>query len=791
MLVIRHSLPGRLRVHIPGLLHDQALAETLTQELQQQPGVLGIDTNVRCGSLTASWPPELALRPDIEAWLSTRLQARICPETARTRLLAYTVRWLAKRGAQMGRQADALLNEPADRAACEACGVDQAAHGRHASQDPAPSVAPWWARIGGFLLLTGYLGYVLVREYLLKRPVAAGALSLTGVVAMVAAIPLLRDAWRETVHERRFTIHQFLAFSLLLAIGFGEALTAFEIIYVLSGGRLLEQWVAGRSRREIRKMLALSVKDTWVLVDDAEVQVPLAELSRGTVVVLRTGEKVPVDGEIVQGEAELSEAAITGRAEPMYKTIGAKVYAGSLLERGMLQVRADSVGDETYLARVAALVDASLSQQSPLEQRADELAARLLKLGAWMTLGTLVLTQSIGRAFTVMLVMSCPCSTILAASTAVSAAIHRAARQRMLVKGGVYLEQLAQADTWCFDKTGTLTTEEPEVAEVIAKDPREMLYWAASAEQHNPHALAHAIVGHATSLGIQPRKHGSSEHILGHGVRADVEGRCVLIGNRRLMDDNQIGVGHQDRAAAELHQVGLTAVYVALDGKLLGLLGVRHRLRDGTRETLARLRADGVRRILLISGDEQSVAQGLADNLGLDACHAELLPEEKARTVATLRAELAADGRLAADGSGAQPELGGAPPPQPAHCGIVMIGDGVNDALALSDADIGIAMGAGGSEVAIEVADIALADSDIHKLVALRELSRATLRTADQNYYLAVGTDLIGIVFGAAGLLSPAMGGLIHIVHTLGILANSSRLLVHKPPGRGPAGDPK
>ncbi len=765
-LSIRHSLPGRLRVYLPVLRYNSVLAQAIEAELLQQPGVLRARSNVHCGSLTICSTPEIALRPVVEGVLSVLLQTpvQVKARPRRSTLTSTAILWKRLTAKGSARQPEAPRTE-ADSIACAACHVDQAAHANTSSRRPSKRRAPWWIRIGGFLLLTGYLGYVLIREYLLKRPVATGALSVTGVAALVAAIPLLRDAWRETVQEKRFTIHQFLAFSLLLAIGFGEALTAFEIIYVLNGGRLLEQWVAGRSRRAIGDMLALSVKDAWVLVDGAEVQVPVAELTRGAVVVIRTGEKVPVDGEILEGEAELSEAAITGRAEPVYKTPGAKAYAGSLLEQGMIRVRADSVGGETYLARVAALVDASLAQKSPLEQRADLLAARLLKLGAVMTLGTYVLTQSISRAFTVMLVMSCPCSTILAASTAVSAAVHTAARQRILVKGGVYLEQLAQADTWCFDKTGTLTTEEPEVAEVIARDPRDMLYWAASAEQHNPHALAHAIVSHAASLDIAPRQHSSSEHILGHGVSAEVDGRRVLIGNRRLMEEHGIGVGRHKRAAGDLHKTGLTVVYVAVDGKLLGLLGIRHRLRDGTHETLARLRADGVRRIVLISGDEQTVAQGLADDLGLDACYAELLPEDKARVVAELRAE-----REAETASGSR--RGG---------GIVMIGDGVNDALALSDADIGIAMGAGGSEVAVEVADIALADSDIAKLMAVRELSRTTLRTADQNYYLAIGTDLIGIGFGAAGVLSPAMGGLIHIVHTLGILANSSRLLAHTP----------
>ena len=489
----------------------------------------------------------------------------------------------------------------------------------------------------------------------------------------------------------------------------------------------------------------------------------MAELQRGALLVVRTGEKIPVDGRVEDGEAEVSEAVISGHAEPVYKTPGDSVYAGSYLERGRIAIRAESVGDETYLARVAALVEASLDRKAPLQQRADVLAARLLKLGTLMTIATLVLTRSLTRAFTVMLVMSCPCSTILAASTAVSAAIHNAARRQMLVKGGTALEHLAGARVWCFDKTGTLTTETPEVAEVIADDVPATIRWAASAELHNPHALARAIVAQADALGVEPRQHCTSEHILGQGVKATVDGHRVLLGNARLLEAEGIGARRFEGDAKRLHAQGLTLVYVAIDKQLQGLLGIRHQLRPGVHETLAALRAGGVEHIVLISGDALAPAAALADELDLDACFAELLPEDKARRIAALREE---------------------------RGDVVMVGDGVNDALALSGADIGIAMGAGGSEVAVEVADIAIADSDIRKLAALRELSRATLRTADRNYYFAIGTDAIGIALGAAGVLGPAVGGLIHIVHTAGILANSTRLLAYRPTGDAGAVEP-
>ncbi|WP_462320919.1 heavy metal translocating P-type ATPase [Halochromatium sp.] len=762
MIRIRHSILGRLRLSITDLRYNQSLANELSAALTQLEGVVRVRINPVCGALIINWQRDRALGNEIVAVLSTLLSEPI-PYASPS--------WRRWRHQAVLSSDDS--NTDTDAIACRSC--------RHAGLDNRSmrrARRPWLWRLLGFAFLTGYLGFILVREYLLKRPVASGALSLTGVVALAAALPLLRDAWHETTVEKRFTLHQFLAFSLLLAIGFGEAVTAFEIIYVLAGGRLLELFVAERSRRAIRNMLALSIKDAWVLVDGSELRVPVAELTAGALVVIRSGEKIPVDGSIEDGQAEVSEAVITGRAEPVWKTLGDRVYAGSYLEQGVLRVRAESVGEQTYLARIAALVDAALDQKAPLQRRADLLAARLLTLGTLLTVATFILTRSLSRAFTVMLVMSCPCSTVLAASTAVSAAIHSAARRQILIKGGTALEQVGQARIWCFDKTGTLTTEEPEVAEVVAEDERALMHWAGSAEWHNPHALAHAIVSHAQALGVALQPHSESEHILGHGVKAEVDGSQVLLGNARLLAEQGIDPDPFAEAAERLRAQGLTLVYVALEGKLQGLLGIRHRLRPGAAEAIAQLRAEGVERILLISGDERSVAEGLSRELGLDACYAELLPEDKAEVVRRLRCEHETNRAGGANGAG-----GGG--------GIVMIGDGVNDALALSEADVGIAMGAGGSEVAIEVADIALADSDIQKLVTLRELSSATLRRADQNYALAVGTDLIGIGFGALGRLSAAMGGMIHILHTLGILANSSRLLAFKPTASAASSGPK
>lgn len=717
-LQIRHHISRRIRLRIPRLAYQAALADRLVAGLNEHKAVNSVRCNRACAALVIGYQSTHGFDwSSIEAVIR-----RILGEASSQQIVAVAA---------------------GNQARCRRC----------QSRQSPPALAPqrWWRRLLVFLGLTVYLGYLLVREHLLKRPVASGAVSVTAAVALVAALPLLRDAWHETVIERRFTIHQFLAFSLLLGIGLGEAVTAFEIIYILFGANLLEDAVADRSRRAIRRMLTLSVKDAWVLVEGVELQVPVADLKQHDLVVIRTGSKVPIDGRIEQGHAEVSEAAITGRAEAVYKRAGEAVYAGSFVERGILYVRVEKVGAETYLARIAVLVEEALADKSPMQERADILAARLLRLGTVMTLGTWFVTGSLSRAFTVMLVMSCPCSTILAAATAVSAAIHQATRRQILVKGGVYLERVGQIDCWCFDKTGTLTTETPEVVEVLADDRHALLYWAASAELHNPHPLAQAIMTAARHRGIVLDQHEHSEHILGYGLKASVANRAICLGNLRLMQAEGLDPSPHRVSAERLIERGLTVIYVAVDKTVIGLLGIRHQLRPGVAAALAGLRERGVRHICLVSGDETTVSDGLCRELALDACYSQCLPGEKAEVIERLREQYGA---------------------------VVMVGDGINDAVALSGADIGIAMGAGGSEVAIEVADIALATSDLRQLVALRHLSHATVRTAEQNYALAVGTDLLGIVLGATGILTPAMGGLIHIAHTLGILANSSRLMI-------------
>jgi cation-transporting P-type ATPase C len=613
---------------------------------------------------------------------------------------------------------------------------------------------PLFLQLAILFFVTGFLAFGLIRKFLLKSPLAETPFSITGIAALVSAVPLLSHAARETAARRGLNIYLFLSGACLLAIFMGEALTAMEILWVTGLSIVIEDYVADRSRRAIRETLQIIVRSAFVLVDGVEVEMPVEKIARGDIVVVRAGERIPADGTAVDGEALVDEAHITGRAEPEYRRKGDTLFAGTILCQGLLKIRADRVGEETYLNRMIHLVEESLDNRAPAEQRADVLASRLLLQGTVATVGTFLLTGQAMKALTVLLISACPCATILAASTAVTASLANAARNRIFVKGGLYLEQFGGADCFCFDKTGTVTEETPRVSAVIGPRGRagagKVLELAATAEFRNPHPLARAIVEEAQRAGVDPSAEGVSEFVLGRGVKTQAGRDTILVGSGPFMDESGVDIGRFARAAKKLGAEGSSVIYVACNGRAQGLLGISNSPRAGMQDVLARLRADGVDPIVLVTGDTGQVTRPLGERLGFDRVIPSLLPEEKAREIERLRSE----GRI-----------------------VVMVGDGINDALALSMADIGVAMGAGGAETALEAADIALADSDLRGLVLLRQISRQTLRVIEQNHWLAVSTNVVGIVFGIAGHLAPIAGGILHIVHTLGIMINSSRLL--------------
>ncbi|MCP4114573.1 MAG: cation-translocating P-type ATPase [Desulfobacteraceae bacterium] len=607
-----------------------------------------------------------------------------------------------------------------------------------------------------FAGLSAVTAGVFVKETILGGVIAQGLFTPLGVVVALAAIPLIKRGL-DQIKEKRFSLEVFLGASILIACGAGEALAALEILWITSGGELLQSWITEKSRRSIRDILQVTAKNTYLLVDGVEVEVPVSDVRQGDTVVLHTGEKISVDGEIIKGEAVVDESPINGRSETIVRKVEDKVFAGTFVRQGVIFVRADEVGDKTYLSRVLTMVEDSMENKAPVEGVADKLAANLIKASFVVTLGTYLATASLWRAFTVMLVMACPCATILSASTAISAAISAAAKRNILIKGGRYLEEAGKADVVCFDKTGTLTTNQPIIQEMINVsdvDDNEIIQLACSAEMHNFHPIAMAIKTEAERRGVSPIVHDVCEYILGRGVRSEIHGREILIGSRKMMEKFSIDTSNVNEKLGEFKQRGLTTIFIARDKRLAGVMGFANQDRPDIEKVIAYLRGNGVENTVMITGDEEFTAKHLASKLNMTKCYHSVMPEDKASIVNKLKNE---DNQ------------------------VLMVGDGINDALALAEADIGIAMGAGGSEVAIEAADIALVRDDLNGIAYVHSLSQQTLKVVHQNFWIATGSNVVGVVLGALGILSPVTAGLIHITHTAGIMLNSSRLLGYNP----------
>jgi cation-transporting P-type ATPase C len=707
---IRHSLPGRLRVRVnPG--KDAPGLATVCQSL---PGVRSVRVNPACAAIVLVYHAD---------------------QTGPERLVQ------AVRDAS-GTGVPEVV--PAAGACSCACGSS------------APAKSSVGRQFVRFLSLSGVMAYVFVRKVVFGAVLSEAALSPLGVVALLAAWPVARESLRHA-REKRFTLEGFLAAGCAVATLSGQALTALEILWIQSGAETLKAWVSERSRKSISAILDLTAKNTFILAGDVEVEVPVAAVKPRDIVVLHTGEKISVDGRVISGEALVDDSPITGRAEPAHVGQGDMVFAGAYVRQGLIQVRAECVGDRTYLARIMRQVEDSLENKAPIESVADNLARSMVRLGLVATGLTLLATASLWRAFTVMMVMACPCATVLSAQTAVSAAIAAAARRGILIKGGRYLEEVGKADTVCFDKTGTLTSNQPRI-ECIRNfsdcDENELLRWAYSAEMHNHHPLALAIRNAAVAREIDPISHVVCDFTLGKGVRAVVGEDVIRLGNRAYLDESGIETSARIQDVTPLMDRGLTVIFLAKNKDILAALAFANELRPDAKSTVSALTRTGVSTVALVTGDTEKTAADLCRQLGIVSCHHSILPEQKGAIVEQLC--------------------------QGGHK-VIMVGDGINDALALAEADIGIAMSAGGADVAIEAADIALVRDDLADILYVRDLSRRTVQVARQNFWIATSTNIGGAFAGALGLLTPVAAGLMHIVHTLGVLANSSRLLLPLP----------
>jgi heavy metal translocating P-type ATPase len=617
-----------------------------------------------------------------------------------------------------------------------------------------PTLNNLWAGFFKVCAISGFLALNLISSWVHGSPFNPLVIS---AAATLASLPLLNRALTDILQGRLIGLNPLLGTGALLAILTREPQTALEVVWIIELGRLLEDYIVFRSHRSVLELIQGTLKPLRVLRNGVVLEIPADQIEIGDLVQVQAPERIPVDGSIIKGKALIDLSHLNGVSLGVLHEEGQQVLAGTLVQTGQIEIEVEEAGAQTYLALILALVKESLAQRSPSQEKAEALAERLSYLGAAATIITFLLTADLSRVFAVILVMACPCATVLAATTAVTAALANAADNLILIKGGTCLERFGKTDCLCLDKTGTLTDETPQVLEIKSAPgfhAPEILSLAAAAERHNTHPVSRAILQAAASAGCQPESGWDSEFIMGQGVRASKDNKVVLVGNRQFMEQGGCELGEYHRIAQTWEEGGEMSVFVAQNGEIVGLIRVTHPLREGLDLLMQKLRVDGIKEFHLLSGDIDQAVSPLATRLGFESYRAAISPLEKEECVMALTA---------------------------ANRQVAVVGDGVNDALALSKAPVGIAMGAGGDEAALVAADITLIDNDLQKLLLIRQLSRQTRQVIEQNYWIAVSTDLLGALLALVGRLTPVRASAIGLGHALGILLNSSRLLRIKP----------
>jgi P-type Cu+ transporter len=533
--------------------------------------------------------------------------------------------------------------------------------------------------------------------------------------------------------------------------------TSAILITLIILGKLFEAKAKGRSSEAIKKLMGLQAKTAKVLRDGQEVEVPLEDVVTGDVLLVKPGEKIPVDGEILEGRSALDESMITGESVPVDKTVGDKVIGATINKNGFIKIKATKVGKETALAQIIKVVEEAQGSKAPIQRLADNISGIFVPIVVGIAIVTFLIwyfgvapgnfAEALEKMIAV-LVIACPCALGLATPTSIMAGSGRAAEYGILFKGGEHLEMTHRINTVILDKTGTITNGAPVLTDVITEmDEKEFLSLVGSAEKQSEHPLAQAIVEGINEKNIQLREVAEFEAIPGYGIKSIIEGKEILVGTRRLMNQYNVDIYHVLEQMESLEKQGKTAMLTAIDGTFAGIIAVADTIKETSAGAIKRLRDMGLE-VIMITGDNQQTAQAIAKQAGVDQVIAEVLPEGKAEEVKKLQ-----------------------------HQGkkVAMVGDGINDAPALAIADIGMAIGTG-TDVAMEAADITLIRGDLNSIADAIFMSKKTIRNIRQNLFWAFAYNTLGIPIAAIGLLAPWLAGAAMAFSSVSVVLNALRL---------------
>lgn len=598
--------------------------------------------------------------------------------------------------------------------------------------------------------MVGLVAGRMFRKVFLPAPIAA-AYTVWRSIAFV---------WKgvRCLLHRKLEVEVLDALSITASLLRGDYSIAGSVMFLLTVSSLLEEWTRKKSLDDLARSMALNVDKVWVRTPQGEVLVPLTRVHAGDEVVVRSGNMIPLDGMVLEGEAMVNQAALTGESMPVRKTTGATVYAGTVVEEGECVLVAKAEGGANRYDKIVAMIEESEKLKSGTENRALQLADRLVPWCLAGTVATYAFTRNVTRAISILMV-DFSCALKLSMPLAVLSAMRECGEYHITVKGGKYLEALAKADTIVFDKTGTLTHATPQVVQVVPFSgcgEREVLQLAACLEEHFPHSMANAVVRAAKERGISHEEmHSEVEYIVAHGIASRVGGTRVVIGSAHfIFEDEGCTIPAGEQAKFDALDPQYSHLYLAASGVLAGVICIADPLRPEAAQVLHELRKLGITQTVMMTGDSDRTAHAIAAQVGVDRYFAEVLPEDKAAFVCDAKA---------------------------AGHTVVMIGDGINDSPALSAADIGIAIHSGAA-IAREIADVTIRADSLEELVTLKAIANALQKRVGSNYRFVLSFNSALILLGALGILPPATSAMLHNLSTLGIsLRSMTDLLEQKP----------
>ena len=565
---------------------------------------------------------------------------------------------------------------------------------------------------------------------------------LKRVITGVKAIPYLFKGL-QTLFQRKIEVSLLDAMAISASILTGDYDTASSVMFLLSVGEILEEWTHKKSVDDLARTMSLNVDKVWTLVQGEEVLLPLNEVEVGQEIIVRTGNMIPLDGKVSFGEAMVNQASMTGESIPVRKKVGSSAYAGTVVEEGECRIRVEKLAGSGRYDRIVKMIEESEKLKSATEDKASHLADKLVPYSLGGAALTYLLTRNVTKALAFLMV-DFSCALKLSMPVAVLSAMREAGKHKISVKGGKFMEAISEANTIVFDKTGTLTYAKPKVEDIITfnnADENEMLRMAACLEEHYPHSMANAVVSEAEARDLHhAERHSKVEYVVAHGISSIYEGKHVLIGSYHfIFEDEHCSVPKGEEEKLANIPAEHSALYLAVDGELSTVILISDPLRKEAVGVIQDLKALGIDKVVMMTGDNKKTANAVARMVGVDEFHAEVLPEDKANFIKE-------EHRLGRK--------------------VIMVGDGINDSPALSEADAGIAISAGAA-IAKEVADITIQEGDLYELVILKKLSNRLMKRIHSNYNFIIGFNAMLIALGLAGIMTPSNSALFHNISTI------------------------